>query len=81
MKKLLLVLLLTGCTTTYSKVEVDDKVSNLDKRIRELAAFAVNLNNSVNTLNEHNFPQAMKVSRENNNCAVNVKTAECIKGK
>lgn len=79
MKRLLFILLLTGCS--YSKVEVDQKVSVLDKKIKELAIFVVGMHQSVGALKEKTFPEAMKVSKENNNCSVDLTTNKCIKEK
>lgn len=83
MKKLLFVLLLTGCTPTYTKPEIDQQIQGLDKKIKDIAALSVNMHANVSSLMEYNFPQAMKVSKENNNCPVDLKTLKCveIKGK
>ncbi len=72
MKKIILItLLLSGCTPTYSKVAIDQKFNNI-------STYIFNMNASIATLNNKVFPEAMKVSKENNNCPVDLNTNKCL---
>jgi len=69
--------LLTGCST-YSKVELDTKFAEQDKRIKEIATLTVSTDTSVKIIKQHLFPKAMEVSKANDNCAVDLKTNKCV---
>lgn len=68
MKRLIFVLLLTGCS--YTKSEIDTKFLNITNKMRALAGQQDLVNNQL-------FPEAMKVAKEKK-CAVDVKTNKCL---
>jgi hypothetical protein len=76
MKRLIFVLLLTGCS--YSKSQIDTVFIDMDKRIKEIAELTVANNQGLTTVKEKLWPEAMKVSKENNSCAVDLKTNKCV---